>query len=503
MKILHPSVYVFIGKPELSSSITESAMISHPPKGVFFLQLNKFEETDIIVREVKTNIQLGESGLNIKRVNVYVITSAESDAGLVLACGNRLKQLFYEDFASCLITLGVLLDESNNGDGFEERCRNTYNFLNKISSSTDTYDRHFLLSNRNEYDVVSPENNKDICELLAYLPLISQAQTYFDEILTAKTRESGKVRFASAGISKTFCEPEEITQSGNAKKVLTQVARCLEQNLSESARAEIKDNDLNNYNEITEKIKSHLLSTAARPCNTLQGLNIEEAEHTLFGTEMAKIYEHNYKIAPKEPMPPTPITTTLTQAAVEEKRINIKIKYLTNQIAQLSNRLDEIKETKCQIKTTSKISAFITQLIPSSAEILPSYDEIDNIVEIICEKYAVIQLLEQMEAENTILTQKHEQLVSYMAHIKDIINTIKNLPEPPKTLAKTPDELEAETAINISLLRDDGLVREKFFIEDNNNPCIIKMIGGFAINDLTRYQVMQEFGVKALESRQA
>jgi len=126
---------------------------------------------------------------------------------------------------------------------------------------------------------------------------------------------------------------------------------------------------------------------------------------------------------------------------------------------------------------------------------------IDDVKTAIAEQYAATYLLAQRKAAHAVLAERHDMLSSYISHIKAVVETIKSLPtEAPQTVLATPSQLEAQTAINISLLRDDGLIHEKHCITAAENPCFIKLIGGFAVKDLVRYQSMQKISRQSAPS---
>ena len=102
MEISHPTLYVIIG--EKPGKIESYARETHPEKAAFFLYLKHLENTETEIRKKISEIQLGESGLSVKRLNIYVVCEAHGNYDLLEKISTRLKTIIRENFLTSYFT---------------------------------------------------------------------------------------------------------------------------------------------------------------------------------------------------------------------------------------------------------------------------------------------------------------------------------------------------------------------------------------------------------------
>jgi len=101
--IKHPSVYIFFGENDADAVLRELEK-THPPGGFFYIA-GISHGGDNRVRELKARIQSGESGLSIKRVNIYLVVNTDKEnAGDVINISRKLHNSFLEDFTTVILT---------------------------------------------------------------------------------------------------------------------------------------------------------------------------------------------------------------------------------------------------------------------------------------------------------------------------------------------------------------------------------------------------------------
>lgn len=484
--IKNPALYVQIGNAKYINILKEE---TH--RGAACLHLDEYldEPIDKLIRGAKASLQSGEIlSINAQRVNIYVIAVAHDPraAQLVLTAGERLRALFAEDFAAYHITLAVLLDESNepDRDGYEYEARTaaTYKFLASLTGDT-AYNRIFLLSNRNELGGVSPANHANAYRFLAYLPLLHELEnSRFDEAINAMAAETGRVLFASAGLGAG--EPAQDVNREN--RALYNLALVLESCVGRSAHTlrapvlapagtEPTAVIIPSLQECSSPAMSDdIASVASTPLSLSQILSlrtatITEAETIIFGETAANFFNTNYPLPNCEI--PTSTTLPLHEAAAEEMHLAKLLDELTAEINRLTHELSQKERTRFGFLHT-----------------------IDNAKTAIGQIYAIKYRLAALQDICEKCRSRHAQLHSYIEYIREVIAALKNLPtEPP---AQTPPEIllvqaRERAVLNISLLRHDGMLQESHILGDPGNPCVLRLIGGFTLEDLTRYRAMR------------
>ncbi|MCL2387194.1 MAG: hypothetical protein FWC89_06540 [Defluviitaleaceae bacterium] len=472
--VRNPTVFLFLDVTD-ASEILQQAERTHQSGAVFCLDAEN-------VKATTARIQANEGGLNIKRVNIYVVATAEdSQAGEARDWGVRLRELFCEDFAAVDLTLVVLLNES-------EQTPNTYKFLNASGEYANSYDKFFILSDRNERDEILPESKKNLHATVAALPLVNVCESHFNEILAAKINERNKVLFASAGF---WQKPPPLHEENIA---LHRLADILSHEMVEGTRDGRNAARLENrVISAREEVISKVTSVAAKPLRIweLWGRNIKEAEDLLYGKEAERFFNRALEAAAQAPITEdiqseiTRDTKKLRQAASEEEQLNQAITETESRIRVLKDELEHAQATIIRVKLRH---------------------DIDYVKDQIGECYVIRFNLHHHKQTLTRLTEKHSRLKSYLEYIEGVIETIKALPLPEETTQPTPEEAyayitthaEILAPLAISLLRDDGLIREQHLLPDpRNNFRLLRIIGGFTPQNLTRWNSMESAARKS------
>ena len=511
--VQNPTLYVQIGSAK-KIDIISLAERTHPPGGAICLQLG--EPVDKLIRAAKACLQSGEMARpGTQRVNIYVIAIAHEPqvVPLTLHAGERLCALFAEDFATFHITLAVLVDESNEADrdGFEyeTRAAATYDFLASLTGAT-AFDRIFLLSNRNEFGRVSGHDYMyHMCQLLAFLPLLHGCQnSRFDETMNAKAAEAGRVLFASAG----FGVGDLAVDVNKENRVLHELAQVLEgevkidlnendeqhssviagstRNLqAESCRPsfvcvnsdkfgfEIYDMKIAGQarNDKTGgNIANAIASIASNPLSfsqiiSLRGATLTEAEALIFGTAAENFFHTNY-LAPHYESS-TQTTLTLRGAVAEESCLAKLLEEIELEICNLSHELSQKERTPVGF-----------------------FQAIDNAKTAIGQAYEIKYKLAALQVQREKHQTRYAQLHSYIQYLREVIAALKALPvePPPET---PPEQLLSQAreraTLNISLLRHDGMLLESHILGEPDNPCVLRVIGGFTLEDMIRYHTMR------------
>jgi len=474
--IQNPTLYVFIGSVEKDEMIAEVKK-THASGEAMYLHLNETTEMDKIIRTAKAELQAWETRLSLQSVNIYVIVKAHEThvSELVKTAGNRLRVLFAEDF-TFQITLAVFLRESNEPDEdsytFEERGKATYKFLTALTGYTD-FDCIFLLSDRNEYGRVSVANRKNIHKLMAYLPYLHCVDSDFYKTLGRKAREMGRVLFASAGVGVGQDMQLNAVNNNKINLQLHNLAQILEDEFNSKTPMSSA-----NIIDICDRpdIANNIASVAARPLSPLdfKGLTLKEAEWLLFEDGAAEFFAT------------IPITSM-----VEKPPSNLPLRKLIEENDYLKHMLVVLAE---------KISFATVELEGKESIELGAIKFVHNVKNEIGQCYAVKYKLAALQSVYTKLLDRQLEISAYIEYISDVIAALKSLPMTPiyeETLESLLSRAKTQAALNISLLRDDGLVREMHVLKsmpDASDVYVLNLIGGFVLEDLTRYHAMQMLG---------
>jgi len=455
------SLYVFIG----------SAKNMKDTRDIMSIELDEASDLDRIIRTTKAEIQSSEAvGIDIQRINIYVIANAhepDPDAGkFVRMVGDRLKILFSEDFVSLHISLLVFLSESNELDAggitYETRCRFSYEFLLSLTSPA-AFDRIFLLSDRNEHGFVSPTNHQSAYDAAMHLPFLQRASSQFGETMNLMEKESGRVLFASLG----FCAAENKANVQDIGKI-NYLADILENELRKGECRKVF-----NLEAASGQIISDIAGVAANTVTMLNlfGVTLKEAEDILYGDRACRFFAEKYKIpaAREEAMD----TLELSALAAEERQITQVLHDITDRIRNLDYELNE------------------KQNFPLRLGFLHT---IDKIKDAIGECYVIKYQLAHLNFEKARLSARQSKIKPYIEYMHDVVLSLKALQNEPAQEV-TPEELleqaKENAALNISLLRNDGLIYETHVLGEPDLPCVLRLVGGFALEDLTRFKAMQ------------
>ena len=192
------------------TSTISKERLRHPAVFIQLDQDNKLPANETI-RTLKAKIQRNEEGLNIKRVNISVITPGAANPTECEQAGRLIRTLFEEDFPIVHMSLFILLSESNTQSDFEARSAASLQLLRHVQDfqKENLYDIVWLFSDRNEHNVIKDENMQNNLALIEILHLLI-ADSNFEESLLQKSRDLGQPLFATAGMAKLTKPYKEI-----------------------------------------------------------------------------------------------------------------------------------------------------------------------------------------------------------------------------------------------------------------------------------------------------
>lgn len=415
------------------------------------------DETREEIRGIIARIQANENGLALARVNIYATVAAENPraAELVETAGARLNSAFRENFAMVDMTLAVILSETNAVEtDFAARNAATNKFLANFSPGA--FDRVFLISDKNERGEVLPESSKKISEIIAALPLLNETGSRFCEFLAAKAAASERPIFASAGFWQN--PPPKLEQNRD----LHRLADAIESEFKSYAAEKIFSQNSTGYRLTPVELAKNIASVAAKQLRPwhLWGRTVKEAENLLFGDAAEKFFEKNYS-RENSSCEFESTKKTLREAACEERNFLRKIEETEKIICAARDEIEQIETATCRVK-----------------------HGVDYVKTKIGEAYAARYELEAARADYANLSAEHAHLKARLDYLRGAARRLKALPTtaPPQ---ETPTDAHAPIAI--SLLRDDGLIRESHIIPDESgNPRLLRLIGGFTSADLVR-----------------
>jgi len=545
-KRVHPVLYTFIGGSEIYTNVKKIAESTWASPSVFSLHVKHLADLEHLANDIrvkKAEIQMNENELDLQAVDIYVVVEAIYPDALVLSerVGRCLNTLFAEDFISHRLSMALLISESNKHPDYEKNNMITYAFLSSLGS-LECYGRIFLLSDRNELGVVSQDNFWRNCDALAHLPLVNAS--HFDEI-SEKMRNANQTKIlASIGIWRGDSGQGNISAPVIAEDTASEIepvpfsefmaiAQLLEENLN---------NPVHNLEillpEINEDIAKDIMSVASNLIDpsVLAGKCMKQTEVLLFGHDARDFYQRNYYQPEIEKFMahtegsynPAEIAVPLSQIAGERKYLDAILPILAK----------EISETKCIIKSLQNehvsaipplqnligkckqfLFAIANKLTNAHAADAPinidfSHSSIIEAKQKIVEYYALEHKLLCLELIQKKNTEKQKQFVDYLENIENTIQKIKSVQPPPEDIQFLECEQSIQTStlndqrneaqsilasailhekvpLAISLIRNDALIHESHLIETANHCAILRLIAGFAPEDLTRYPVIR------------
>ncbi|MCL1877258.1 MAG: hypothetical protein FWF80_00195, partial [Defluviitaleaceae bacterium] len=218
-----------------------------------------------------------------------------------------------------------------------------------------------------------------------------------------------------------------------------------------------------------EELIKNTLAITAKPTRfyNLTNRTIKEAENLLFGDIAEKFFKKNYppeifaaeKYAEK---------MSLCDAVVAEKKLR-----------------DTIVETEIAIKILENEAAL------ASASIVRPWQTIQRVKVRVGECYALRYELESLRSVHEKFSEEHAALAKILDELRAAVNRIKKLhiAEPPDEISECDMLARAEklAPVAISLIRDDGLLRENHIVRNTRGEsCLLRVVGGFAPCDLQK-----------------
>ena len=493
----NPTVYVFLGDEAsanvcggLREGVKRAAARIHSAGTAFFADFAHFSDaprgnSDVAsaknagnntvgdtldnfdtLRAVKVDVLSNVAGLKLTRVNVYAVATPEHTAAILDETGGHLRNVFREDFVSVDLNLIVILDESKT---------NTYQFLKNLFNHT-AFNRVFLLSSKNEHNEMRAGFFENICETIAALPLINTTDSRFCEILAARSFEQERVLFASAGAwmrpTSNVAENRALHRQAEAMEreiAFGESSRELSQMRGNCSAISTGGNDCDSIGEIVENIAS----VAAKSLRFwhLWGYTIGDAEKLLFGNGAEKFFEKNYaKYSPSPDNFKSPEAMPLSQVAAQERALRQNIDEMNGRMRRKENELAQSQAAAC----------------PKNPLL-----GVDYVKTVIGENYARQYAITRLRKKIAELNEHHAAMQTHLDRAREKIQELKALPIVDENEKYNFEYVTAYAEnlapIAISLLRDDGLLRENhIFADTNGEPCVLRLMGGFAIQDLSR-----------------
>jgi len=408
-------------------------------QGAFALRLGAGCDFEKALRGVKVAIQENRGGLDMRRVDIYIVASAQGLPQVACRAGQAAKRVFAPDFATHYITMAVLLSQSSAGEDYAARLANNRRFLAAAEGWSGVANTIILLSDRNQRGEVSPANQRSCQQALAHLPLLPDISSFHLQ-MAAMAQAAGRMLFATAG----FASREEAWE---IKPILQKLANIIEESLNATAAPpELSA-------EKPENIAHHMISVAAKPLRRWQliGHRLKDAETLLYGQACQGFYIENF--APHTPQAPAQITMPLVQLAQEEARLRQSIASLVTLTATLKSQLDDKKSAQIGL--------------------LKSVDDVKNRIG---DYYAALHQHDIAAARLAAETAMYGLIHGYMATLQHTAAAIHALP----TAKPAPTE-EPAAPLNVPLLRDDGLIHERHVVGGRH---ILRLVGGFTLQDL-------------------
>lgn len=462
--MLNPSLYIAIGDVDLPQNTKD---------GAFTLRIVQDQDLANQIRMAKAHMQKAAIGFNtLLGANVYVLANAHCPLAKTLAVtlGHQIHGIFSEDFVSYTLVLGVFMDESNHfsTDEYQRHNGQTYAFLDALASHSP-YHCVFLLSNRDEGGYVTDHSNGH--QFLAHLPLVQD--TCFYHHMSLKTVEGGKTLFASGGLGSLDAPSIENAQN----QTLQQLAHVLAQSLAGQEGGHL---DMPQYTP-PKDIVSTIPAVAARPVRplALRGLTLAEAEDLLFGDNAKTFYHHTYGQDPT--LYQGANTAPLHQLAQERIALKKSLDALGVDIAHTTQQVEAMENQRISLINFKGVGR------------LSMFSPVDNAKTHIGQLYALRHQLAWQKKQHHALTERCAVLGDYCHYVEALVEGLKALPVLPPPTA-TVEAVAQRTLVNISLLRDDGLVHEQHVLDPGDSPIVLRLVGGFQLEDLVRHKTLAECG---------
>jgi hypothetical protein len=195
---------------------------------------------------------------------------------------------------------------------------------------------------------------------------------------------------------------------------------------------------------------------AAKPLNfwELWGLTIGQAERRIFGKEAQRFFRRTY--ASDTPETNEPQKMPLAQLAAREAELQATISAAEDKLHNLRIRLSQAENTTIR-----------------------PFTNLDYVKSKIGEVYELKLETETLETRLEATQNEHSRITSYLYYVRGLTSELKALPEIPP-----PTDDPPHAPLQISLLRNDDLLHEDHNLQAaNSNPCLLRIIAGFALSD--------------------
>lgn len=449
-----PTLYITLGGLCLQRIIKEATK-THQNGEFFALSLAQHNHIQAL-GEIKAKIQKLHTHLSLTAINIYIATSAINYKENTLAICQSIQQIFMEDFNQVSINLVALLTETSekmSHMSLKKRRNRTHRFLISLTGE-HPFNHIFLLSDCNQKGQISPRNIKNAYKVLACLPFLQSSD--FAQSMASKALYGKRVLFCTAGVGYAPTPPTNI----HTKNHWEAFANHLNHSLIEFIHPDITPVKID-----TQPIAQAIAAAPAADIlpHKLWGKTMAQGESALFGDTLPHFIASNFSYTSPQVM----LQGSIDKLVVEKTRLQLHIAQLTTAIAKIKKNV----ENPSKIKPFARISD----------------------IKLAIGKYHGLQFaLGNLKNALDIYTQGYTQLHEFLQYLGHIASTLNQLPQvaTPSWEAQLAQAQESPW-LNISLLRDDGLVREKIVVDAQGSPYVLHVAGGFYLEDLTRYQAMR------------
>jgi len=424
--------------------------------------LIKIESLDMLERDIRTKKADMQNYISAGRMDIFIVTDAnEPDImTLIKSVGETAREIFTEDFIVVKVNLLIFITEANEPiEDYAIRANTTYNLLVDLTAPY-AFDIIFLLSDRNELGVVNAGNHIKACNGISALPSVLKKSDFYENMMQAAAAR-GRVLFASLGFGEVDCKIHEEYVPD----------RALALNLAEILENAISTPNEEHFIDISIPISEHEMQRAiaanvANPISvhSLIGTNLAQVEEMLFEHRAFAFYKENFYITPSVYNPSTILLSSLPA----------RLKTLSGTIAILLECIN-IERRALEEKVNKPLRFSL-------------YKGIDNAKCEIGSHYYKKFSIEYLEKKLAYLNTEKEEISSFLDSVTMTIDALKEIP--PVSKIDLLPQAEKNAALNISLMRNDGLIFEEVTLGMPEFPSVLRIVGGFVPEDLTRFNAM-------------
>lgn len=443
----NPILYIFLGKE--NTEIIEASKKAHPTGGVYFLCINDKGNIHNMLRKSKFELQQGE-GYNNTAIRIYIIANASDDDAFALtqSVASGIGAIFGTDM-SVFTTLAVFFSEGLHPNDDTDALRKVaWEYLRQLAQGhISGFGRIFLVSDRDENGCCSPDNHVKASRAFGYLPTLHG-------ITSMQQADPDHVLFSAIG----FGEGKIVEPTGLLAHKLADILEA-EMGLEYICTPYKEGDYICAPPYFASQIAENIMAVAARHLHfySLININLEEAEELLYGSAARIFYQENYLVKEKE------ICTDnmqLRHVIAWEQQLRHILDNLGREIGQAQNEL----AAKAQQNT-----GYITSVSTFKSNI--------------GESYAARFRLEKLKTAHSSAKNHHENLKSFIEYLRNVIEAMRAIPAQLPSVAEQLQHATEQAAINIALLRDDGLARETHNIGTEKEPRILRLVSGFKFRD--------------------